>query len=417
MTTSGRAWTEQPGRERCPDLSRRRGTPARPARARCPRRRRLRHRPVPRVSRATSTADYIGVDVVRHPGLSPDAAFHRADLDRDAIPLPTASADIVAALETIEHLESPRAFCRELTRVLKPGGWLVVSTPNQLSVLSILCLIVKGRFVAFQDGYYPIHRTALLPIDLVRIAGDCGLVGDRARVLVRRPDSADRRALSADAVADVPPGAVRQRGAGRPQGCVIGRRFWVSVSASAIRTLPFGRYQLANALARFAGTPFLARLPLGPRRLELCLRSPRHDLARSVLHRTIRAAGNAARSPPPRPGHGRRRRRRQLGLFHARLCASRRRNWRCDRARASPASRLDARRRTSPATPSSQVEVHRVAARPAPESKGFVGFDEQGGNWGVSRARAWGRKSGLRVTGRGARCACSTTARRVASIS
>ena len=121
------------------------------------------------------TADYVGVDVVRHPGLSPDAVFHRADLDRDAIPMPTASADIVAALETIEHLESPRAFCRELTRILKPGGWLVVSTPNQLSVLSLLCLIVKGRFVAFQDDYYPIHRTALLPIDLVRIAGDCGL--------------------------------------------------------------------------------------------------------------------------------------------------------------------------------------------------------------------------------------------------
>ena len=42
-------------------------------------------------------------------------------------------------------------------------------------MLSILCLIVKGRFVAFQDAYYPIHRTALLPIDLVRIAGECGL--------------------------------------------------------------------------------------------------------------------------------------------------------------------------------------------------------------------------------------------------
>jgi SAM-dependent methyltransferase len=121
------------------------------------------------------TADYIGVDVVRHPGLSPDAEFHRADLDYESIPLPTASADIVAALETIEHLESPRAFCRELARILKPGGWLVVSTPNQLSLLSILCLIVRGRFVAFQDAYYPVHRTALLPIDLVRIAGECGL--------------------------------------------------------------------------------------------------------------------------------------------------------------------------------------------------------------------------------------------------
>jgi 2-polyprenyl-3-methyl-5-hydroxy-6-metoxy-1,4-benzoquinol methylase len=120
-------------------------------------------------------SDYIGVDVVRHPGLSEFAAFRRADLDRDPIPLSEASADIVAALETVEHLENPRAFCRELARILKPGGWLVMSTPNQLSLLSLLCLIIRSRFVAFQDAYYPVHRTALLPIDLVRIAGECGL--------------------------------------------------------------------------------------------------------------------------------------------------------------------------------------------------------------------------------------------------
>jgi 2-polyprenyl-3-methyl-5-hydroxy-6-metoxy-1,4-benzoquinol methylase len=120
-------------------------------------------------------ADYIGVDVVRHPGLSADAAFLRADLDRESIPLPADSADIVAALETIEHLESPHRFGRELTRILKPGGWLVLSTPNQLSLLSLLCLIARGRFVAFQDAYYPVHRTALLPVDLVRIADGCGL--------------------------------------------------------------------------------------------------------------------------------------------------------------------------------------------------------------------------------------------------
>jgi 2-polyprenyl-3-methyl-5-hydroxy-6-metoxy-1,4-benzoquinol methylase len=121
------------------------------------------------------TEDYIGIDVVRHPGLSEDAAFYRADLDRESIPIAPASADIVAALETIEHLENPRRFCRELVRILKPGGWLVVSTPNQLSVLSVLCLMVRGRFAAFQDASYPVHRTALLPVDLERIAGECGL--------------------------------------------------------------------------------------------------------------------------------------------------------------------------------------------------------------------------------------------------
>jgi 2-polyprenyl-3-methyl-5-hydroxy-6-metoxy-1,4-benzoquinol methylase len=119
--------------------------------------------------------DYIGIDVVRHPGLPSDARFGRADLDREPIPLAPASCDVVVAIETVEHLENPRAFVRELSRILKPGGWLVVTTPNQVSLLSLLSLVVKGRFVAFQDAYYPIHCTALLPIDLLRMAADCRL--------------------------------------------------------------------------------------------------------------------------------------------------------------------------------------------------------------------------------------------------
>jgi 2-polyprenyl-3-methyl-5-hydroxy-6-metoxy-1,4-benzoquinol methylase len=118
---------------------------------------------------------YVGVDVVRHPGLPADATFVCANLDREPIPLAGSSADAVAAIETIEHLENPRALVRELSRILKPGGWMVVTTPNQVSALSLLSLVTRGRFVAFQDAYYPIHCSALLPIDLVRMAGECGL--------------------------------------------------------------------------------------------------------------------------------------------------------------------------------------------------------------------------------------------------
>ena len=121
--------------------------------------------------------DYLGIDVVRHPGLPTDVRFAGANLDREPIPLGADAADVVVAIETIEHLENPRAFVRELSRILKPGGWLVVTTPNQLSLLSLLSLAIKGRFVAFQDAYYPIHCTALLPIDLLRMASDCGLSG------------------------------------------------------------------------------------------------------------------------------------------------------------------------------------------------------------------------------------------------
>jgi SAM-dependent methyltransferase len=117
----------------------------------------------------------VGIDAVRYDGLSPDVEFQPADLDRGPLPLEEASVDATAAVEVIEHLENPRAFCRELARVTRPGGWIVITTPNQVSALSLLTLAVKGRFAAFQDGEYPAHRTALLPVDLERIGRECGL--------------------------------------------------------------------------------------------------------------------------------------------------------------------------------------------------------------------------------------------------
>lgn len=117
----------------------------------------------------------IGVDAVRYDELPGDVEHRQADLDRQALPLAAGEADVVAAIETIEHLENPRAFFRELCRAARPGGLVIVSTPNQLSLLSLLTLARKGRFSAFQDSAYPAHLTALLEVDLRRIAAECHL--------------------------------------------------------------------------------------------------------------------------------------------------------------------------------------------------------------------------------------------------
>ncbi len=100
-----------------------------------------------------------------------------ANLDRDALPLPDGVADVVTAIEVIEHLENPRQLMRELVRVAKPGGRVLVTTPNQLSLLSKLTLVLKNEFNAFQAGagLYPAHITALLESDLRHIAKECGL--------------------------------------------------------------------------------------------------------------------------------------------------------------------------------------------------------------------------------------------------
>jgi len=117
---------------------------------------------------------YVGVDVVRYDGLPDTVAFHRIDLDTGRAPLPDAAGDVVVAVETIEHLENPRTFVRELTRLARPGGWVVVTTPNQLSLLSKMTLVLKNEFNAFQSGSYPAHLTALLEADLRRIGAECG---------------------------------------------------------------------------------------------------------------------------------------------------------------------------------------------------------------------------------------------------
>jgi 2-polyprenyl-3-methyl-5-hydroxy-6-metoxy-1,4-benzoquinol methylase len=118
---------------------------------------------------------YVGVDAVRYDGFPAGATFVACDLERERVPLADGCADVVAAVETIEHLENPRAFVRELVRLARPGGWVVVTTPNQLSLLSLGALLLKGRFAAFQDVDYPAHRTALLEVDLRRMARESGL--------------------------------------------------------------------------------------------------------------------------------------------------------------------------------------------------------------------------------------------------
>ena len=48
----------------------------------------------------------------------------------EMLPFSNDSFDLVISLETIEHLDKPEAFLKEITRVLKPGGTVIMSCPN-----------------------------------------------------------------------------------------------------------------------------------------------------------------------------------------------------------------------------------------------------------------------------------------------
>ena len=114
-----------------------------------------------------------GADLMEKPADLPSTCgWIQHDLN-DELPM-TEQFDSVIGMEVIEHLENPRKMVRECHRLLKPGGKLILSTPNNLSIRSILALIMRGHFVSFLEKDYPAHITALTRLDLERILTESG---------------------------------------------------------------------------------------------------------------------------------------------------------------------------------------------------------------------------------------------------
>jgi 2-polyprenyl-3-methyl-5-hydroxy-6-metoxy-1,4-benzoquinol methylase len=65
------------------------------------------------------------------------------------LPFPDASFDLVTCLEGIEHVENHFQMLRELARVTKPGGHLVISTPNICNLEERLNFVIQGTFYRF----------------------------------------------------------------------------------------------------------------------------------------------------------------------------------------------------------------------------------------------------------------------------
>ena len=78
----------------------------------------------------------------------------QVDLNLAAPKLRRHSFDAAVAVELIEHLDAPLAFLRNALALIKPGGWLLVTTPNVLHPYSRLKYLVKGTFLLFDESDY-----------------------------------------------------------------------------------------------------------------------------------------------------------------------------------------------------------------------------------------------------------------------
>jgi SAM-dependent methyltransferase len=63
----------------------------------------------------------------------------------DPLPFADASIDVVFAEWVCEHLERPTAVLRDISRVLKPGGWFAFRTPNRRHYSMLAARLIPDR--------------------------------------------------------------------------------------------------------------------------------------------------------------------------------------------------------------------------------------------------------------------------------
>lgn len=94
-----------------------------------------------RFNGATVTACDIDSAVLTHP------CSHQQIVIQPGQPLPfdTGQFDVIVSDFTFEHIADPAPVCRELLRVLRPGGYVCARTPNKYGYVKIFSQLVPNR--------------------------------------------------------------------------------------------------------------------------------------------------------------------------------------------------------------------------------------------------------------------------------
>ncbi|WP_433530171.1 class I SAM-dependent methyltransferase [Micromonospora sp. CA-263727] len=127
---------------------------------------------------------HVGVDLTR--SALAQAVAHGVTVvngDATAVPLADGCADVVAAGELLEHVPQWRAVVAEASRLLRPGGVLVLDTLNDTALCRLVAVRIAERLPTVPRG---IHDPRFF-VDDRELVAECARHGVELRVQGIRP--------------------------------------------------------------------------------------------------------------------------------------------------------------------------------------------------------------------------------------
>ncbi len=120
--------------------------------------------------------------------------FLRADAKR--LPLPNAFADLVTSNSLVHHIPDPRAVFREIARIVRPGGGILirdlVRPESEDGLAHLVGLHAAGSSEVQRRLLSDSLRAALTPCEVRDMLRECGLAGVSVTQITDRHWSAER---------------------------------------------------------------------------------------------------------------------------------------------------------------------------------------------------------------------------------
>lgn len=106
---------------------------------------------------------------LNHPGVSPALA------DVTSLPFRRDSFDLALCLDIVEHLDNDAAFLGAVASIVRPGGWILLSTHNSSSLEHLIGLTTSALRGIPWRGWDPTHVRFYNTRSLRALAGAAGL--------------------------------------------------------------------------------------------------------------------------------------------------------------------------------------------------------------------------------------------------